>query len=300
MSAGISRLMILSKIVMGGSPVNSAYDGFDHTDSASESHGSNLSHFQEAPMPANTFRSRLKNSERLFGTMITLPCSATAEILSQMGFDWLFIDGEHGPLESAELSMLLTAVAGRSACLFRVEEAQETPIKKALDLGADGIIAPQVNSVAHARNVVRWSRYAPQGSRGVGLARAHGYGFGFQDYVSSANENISVIVQVEHIDAVNCIEETVQIEGIDAILLGPYDLSASMEKMGQINDPEVVAAIGRVTQTCLAAKMPLGMFGITAAHVKPFIDQGYSLIVASVDTLLLGTAARTLLSELKG
>lgn len=250
-------------------------------------------------MPADSFRARLKNSERLFGTMVTLPCSATAEILSQIGFDWLFLDGEHGPLESAELAALLTAIGGRSACLFRVEEAAETPIKKALDLGADGIIAPQVNSAEHARDVVRWSRYAPQGTRGVGLSRAHGYGFGFQDYVASANEKISVVVQVEHIDAVNCIEETVKIEGIDAILLGPYDLSASMGKMGQINDPEVVAAIGRVTETCLAANMPLGIFGVAAAHVKPYIDQGYTLIVAGVDTLLLGTAAKTLLSELK-
>ena len=250
-------------------------------------------------MSAQTFRTRLKNSELLLGTMVTLPCAATAEILSQVGFDWLFLDGEHGPLESAELASLLTAIAGRSACLFRVEEAQETPIKKALDLGADGIIAPQVNSAAHARDVVRWSRYTPEGSRGVGLARAHGYGFGFQEYVANANQNISVVVQVEHIDAVNCIEETVQIDGIDAILLGPYDLSASMGKMGQIDDPEVVAAIGRVTEVCRAASMPLGMFGVTTADVKPYMDQGYTLIVASVDTLLLGTAARTVLSELK-
>jgi 2-dehydro-3-deoxyglucarate aldolase len=250
-------------------------------------------------MSRQTFRTRLKNRERLLGTMVTLPSMATAEILSRVGFDWLFLDGEHGPLESADLAALLIAVSGRSACLVRVAEARETPIKKALDLGADGIIAPQVNSVEHARDVVRWSRYAPSGTRGVGLARAHGYGFEFQDYVKTANDRVSLIVQVEHIDAVNCIEETVGIEGIDAILLGPYDLSASMGKMGQIEDSEVVEAIGRVTRTCLAAGMPLGMFGVTTAHVKPYIEQGYTLIVAGVDTLLLGNAARKTLAELK-
>ena len=127
----------------------------------------------------HNIRARLGGGETLLGTMITLPSPATAEILAGLGFDWLFVDGEHGPLETAQLLGILQAVGDKIACIVRVPAAEEVPIKKVLDLGAAGIIAPQVNTPEQAADVVRFSRYAPEGGRGVGLARAHGYGFGF-------------------------------------------------------------------------------------------------------------------------
>ena len=152
------------------------------------------------------FRARLKRREKLLGTMVTLPCAATAEILADMGFDWLFIDGEHGPLETRELTAILQTVGDRAACLVRVPEAGEVPIKKVLDLGAHGIIVPQVNTAEQAAEVVRFARYAPEGTRGVGLARAQGYGQHFREYLESANREIAVVVQAEHRDAVENIE----------------------------------------------------------------------------------------------
>ncbi len=121
-----------------------------------------------------SFRKRLWARESLIGTMVTLPVPAIAEILAELGFDWLFVDGEHGPLETREILAILQAVGDRVPCLVRVPGAEEPPIKKALDLGAEGIIVPQVNTVAQAASVVRYARYAPAGSRGVGLARAMG------------------------------------------------------------------------------------------------------------------------------
>ncbi|MCA9023737.1 MAG: 2,4-dihydroxyhept-2-ene-1,7-dioic acid aldolase [Planctomycetaceae bacterium] len=246
------------------------------------------------------FRARLKAGETLLGTMVTLPTSAAAEIMSNVGFDWLFIDGEHGPLESAELMVMLQAVSGRSACLYRVPEAAEVPIKKALDLGADGIIAPQVNTPEQAADVVRWSRYAPLGARGVGLARAHGYGLKFPEYMASANEQTTVVVQAEHALAAENIEKTVQVEGIDAVLLGPYDLSASLGQTGKLDHPAVTQAIDHITKTCQAAGIPLGYFGVSADAVRPYMDRGYTLIVAGVDALMLGSAASRLLANLRG
>lgn len=246
-----------------------------------------------------SFRKDLKARKLLLGTMVTLPTAATAEILAGLGFDWLFVDGEHGPLETAEILSILQTVGEKAACLVRVPFADEVHIKKVLDLGAAGIIAPQVNTALHAANVVKWSRYAPLGARGVGLARAHGYGMSFQDYVESANDQVAVVVQAEHKEAVENIEAIVQVEGVDAVLLGPYDLSASLGKMGQIDATEVIEAIEHITQTCLKANMPLGYFGVTAEAVKPYIDKGYTLIVSGVDTLLLGTAARKLLANLR-
>jgi 2-dehydro-3-deoxyglucarate aldolase len=249
---------------------------------------------------ANDFRARLKRREPLLGTMVTLASAASAEVLASLGFDWLFIDGEHGPLETRELAQILQAVSHKTACIVRVPEAAEVPIKKALDLGAHGIIVPQVNSAEQAANVVRWARYAPEGARGVGLARAHGYGVSFREYVSAANREIAVIVQAEHARAVENIEAIVRVPGVDAVLLGPYDLSASLGKMGEIDHPDVVAAIGRVTDVCNAAGMPLGYFGVTAAAVQPYVARGYTLLVAGVDTLYLAAGAKALLKELRG
>ena len=245
------------------------------------------------------FRARLKRREKLLGTMVTLASGASAELLASLGFDWLFVDAEHGPLETRELLEILQAVGDRTACIVRVPEAAELPIKRALDLGAHGIIVPQVNTPEQAANVVRWARYAPEGARGVGLARAHGYGLKFRDYLSSANREIAVVVQAEHARAVENIEEIARVPGVDAVLLGPYDLSASLGLMGEIDHPTVVSAIDRVTEVCIAAGMPLGYFGVTAAAVQPYVARGYSLIVAGVDTLYLAGAAKALLEELR-
>ena len=247
----------------------------------------------------DSFRTRLRSGERLLGTMVTLPTASTAEILADAGFDWLFIDGEHGPLDTSDILGILQAVSHRIACIVRVPACDEVAIKKVLDLGAAGIIVPQVNTAEQAADVVRYARYAPEGSRGVGLARAHGYGFRFDEYVASANADISVIVQAEHRSAVDNIEAIIKVPGVDAVLLGPYDLSASYGKMGQISDPEVLDGIDRITQACQAVQMPLGYFGISFDAVKPWMDKGYSLVVAGVDVLFLGNGARRMFKDLQ-
>ncbi len=244
------------------------------------------------------FKSRLAGGEKLLGSMITLPCPAVAEMLVELGYQWLFVDGEHGPLETAEVLAILQAVGDRVPCVVRVPAAAEVPIKKMLDLGAAGIIAPQVNTAQQAADVVAWSLYAPEGRRGVGLARAHGYGLKFQEYVESANQEVTVIVQAEHAEAVENIEQIAQVPGIDAVLLGPYDLAASLGKMGQVDDPEVTGAIDRITAACQAAGIPLGIFGVTADAIRPYADKGYNLLVAGTDTIFLASAARKMFEDL--
>lgn len=245
------------------------------------------------------FRSRLQRGDLLLGTMATLPSGSTAEILADAGFDWLFIDAEHGPLDAQDLLQILQAVSHRIPCLVRVPGCDEVAIKRALDLGAHGIIVPQVNTAQQAADVVRFARYAPAGARGVGLARAHGYGFRFSEYVAHANDQITVVVQAEHCMAVEHIDAITAVPGIDAVLLGPYDLSASYGHMGQVEHPEVLAGIERVTQACQTAGLPLGYFGVSAEAVKPWIARGYTLIVAGVDVLYLGQGARRMRHELQ-
>ena len=241
------------------------------------------------------FTQRLRQNDLLLGTMLTLPSPELAEMISSCGYDWLFMDGEHGNLSTLDWQRMLQAVAGRSAAIIRVATNSEREIKKILDIGADGIIAPQVNTADEARHVVACCKYPPQGIRGVGLARAQGYGRDFAEYMETANDNIAVIVQAEHIDAVNNIDEIVQVEGIDAVFIGPYDLSASMGLMGQVEHPEVVEAIDRVGRACQRRDISLGYFGTTAESVQDYVHKGYHLICAGTDAgFVVGGAEDTL------
>ncbi|HMB73706.1 MAG TPA: aldolase/citrate lyase family protein, partial [Gammaproteobacteria bacterium] len=227
-----------------------------------------------------SFAARLRRGALLKGTMLTLPCASAAEVLAGAGFDWLFVDAEHGPFDVGDIAAVLQAVGQRSACIVRVPALDGAAIKRTLDLGAAGIIVPQVNTAAHAAEVVHHARYAPQGSRGVGLARAHDYGRDFSGYLERANTDTAVIVQAEHIEAARNIEAIVAVAGIDAVLVGPYDLSASLGCTGQLDHRDVVAAIDRITEHCQAAGMPLGIFGMNAAAVMPLAGRGYTLLVA--------------------
>ena len=245
------------------------------------------------------FAQRLRQNDLLIGTMITLPSPEIAEMVSSCGFDWLFMDGEHGNLSTLDWQRMLQAVAGRSAAIIRVASISEREIKKVLDIGADGIIAPQVNTAEEARHVVACCKYPPRGIRGVGLARAQGYGSYFSDYVKSANTSTAVIIQAEHIDAVESIDEIVQVDGIDAVFIGPYDLSASMGLMGQVDHPDVVAAIDRVGQACQQRGLALGYFATTAEPVQAYIDKGYHLICAGVDAGFVISGAEQVIQTLR-
>jgi 2-dehydro-3-deoxyglucarate aldolase len=245
------------------------------------------------------FRSRLLNDELLLGTMLTLPSPEIAELMAMSGFDWLFMDMEHGLLDIVSCQRMIQATAGRSACIVRVAENSEKEIKKALDIGAHGIIVPKVNSAEEARAVVKYAKYAPQGQRGVGYSRAHGYGLNFSDYVTNANELTTVVVQIEDIKGVEQIDEIVKVPGIDAVFIGPYDLSASMGLMGQVNAPEVLAAMTKVAEAAKSAGISLGYFGLNPETVQDFVAKGYKLITCGTDTFFLTSGAKEVLTKLK-
>jgi 2-keto-3-deoxy-L-rhamnonate aldolase RhmA len=247
----------------------------------------------------NSFRKRLAQGELLIGTIITLPTPEISEILSQSGVDWLFIDLEHSALSIQDAQIILQVASPYVPCIIRIPSNEELWIKKCLDIGASGIIVPQLRGAADAERALRDSRYAPQGSRSVGIGRAHGYGLKFQEYVQSANDEIAVILQIEHIDAVKDIDQILKVPGIECLFVGPYDLSGSMGKIGQINAPDVQEAIAVVKQRADRAHIPLGIFGVTPQAVKPYIEIGYKLIAVSSDAALLGGAAENMIASLK-
>ncbi|MCG3202489.1 MAG: 2-dehydro-3,6-dideoxy-6-sulfogluconate aldolase [Gammaproteobacteria bacterium] len=247
----------------------------------------------------HSFRRRLRERNRLLGTLVSLPSPEVAEILAAAGFEWLFLDGEHGPLDCLTAQRMIQAVGDRCPCLLRIPLAAEIEVKRALDIGAAGIIVPQVSTAEQAARIVRWCRYPPAGSRGVGIARAHGYGGYFGDYVQGANDEISVVVQIEHIDAVANVGSIVEVAGVDAVFVGPYDLSASMGLMGQVSHAEVIAAISIVRDACTRRQMPLGIFSLDPRALGPYLEQGFSLIAAGCDSAYILGGGRDALAQMR-
>jgi 2-keto-3-deoxy-L-rhamnonate aldolase RhmA len=243
---------------------------------------------------ASEFRRRLIDRQPLVGSMVTLSSPEVVELLGGCGLDWLFIDAEHSPMEPRDIQPLLQASS--LPCLIRTKDADVGTIKKALDIGPAGLIVPQVNSREQAESVVAASRYAG-GGRGVGLARAHGYGTAFADYIREADRSHAIVVQAEHRTAVENIEEIAATEGVDGVLVGPYDLSASLGLLGQVDHPDVLAAIARVRDACRELGKPVGFFGATPSAVAQAIAEGCTLIVVGVDTVMLASRAQEVARE---
>ncbi len=245
------------------------------------------------------FRARLGRHEPLYGTLVSLAAPEVAELLAACGFDWLFLDMEHGALDIRALQSLLQA-AGATPCLIRVPALEEAWVKRCLDLDPAGLIVPQVRSRADAERAVRFSRYPPAGERSVGLSRAHRWGLRFQSYVAGANEAVTLVLQIEHVDAVNDIDAILEVGGVDACFVGPFDLSNSLGITGQVDHPAVQGAIERVRTACQAAGRPLGIFGATPEAVRPYLNRGFSLIAVAMDATLMSQAARAVVAALKG
>lgn len=243
-----------------------------------------------------SFAARLRSRERLLGTVVTLPSPEVAEILRDAGFDWLFIDMQHAPLGALEVQRL--AMAARLPCLVGLADAGAAAIGRVLDCGVTGVVAPDVRSASQAGEIVARCKYPPLGARGVGLARAQGYGMGFAEYIGDANDETVVVLQIEHIDAVHEIEAIVAAPGVNALFASPYDLSASIGKPGHLSDGEVLTAIGRVRQVCEEAQLPLGVFCSDLVTARRYAAQGCTPLAVGLDTVLLGGAARDVVQSL--
>ena len=199
----------------------------------------------------NPIKKALKEGKVTIGSWITIGHPIVAEIMAQAGFDWLTIDMEHSAItiEKAQELIQIIQLSG-VAPLVRVSENNPTIIKRVLDAGAYGVIVPMVNSAKDAEKAVKAVKYPPVGSRGVGLARAQGYGFDFDEYAATINEESIVIVQIEHIDAVNSLDSILSVKGVDGCIIGPYDLSGSLGVPGNFQHPQVLAALKSVEETC--------------------------------------------------
>jgi len=183
--------------------------------------------------------------------------------------------------------------------IVRVPCNEDAWIKRILDTGCNGLMIPMVLTAEDARRAVNSAFYPPRGARSVGLSRAHKYGLGFNDYILNANDKLTLLIQVEHIEAVNNLDEILEVEGISGIFIGPYDLSASLGMTGEVDSERVQAEIRIIKTKCKEAGIPWGIFGMTPGSIKKEIEEGCTFALCGIDSVFLSQQAQFIIAELK-
>lgn len=242
-----------------------------------------------------SLKDKLRNNELTIGSWITLGHSAIAEIMAKAGFDWLTIDLEHSVITIKEAEDLIRTIdlCGVSP-LVRLTSNDEDQIKRVMDAGSHGIIVPNIKSSKEAEKAVASVKYPPVGKRGVGLARAQQYGNNFEGHWKWLEDESVVIVQIEHIDAVNDLEAILSTEGVDGYIMGPFDLTASMGIPGQFEHPDFIAAMEKVKSVAKKLNKTGGIHIIkpNKDELNQRIDEGYKFLAYSLDTIMIDTSCR--------
>jgi 2-dehydro-3-deoxyglucarate aldolase/4-hydroxy-2-oxoheptanedioate aldolase len=216
-------------------------------------------------------------------------------MLSRVGLDWLWIDTEHTAITLDNAVAMLQATNGSNiSTVIRVPWNDKTLIKRALDIGPDGILVPLINTAEEVEAAVRAMKYPPSGERGAGLGRAQCYGMHMGEYLETANDEVILIAQIEHVTAVENIDEIVRVKGLDWVMIGALDLSGSMGKLGQTDDPEVEAAVQKVLAACKEVGLPCGIVAIGPEAANRRIAEGFTALIVGIDVLFVhGAAAAT-------
>ncbi|SDL18451.1 HpcH/HpaI aldolase family protein [Aliiruegeria lutimaris] len=243
------------------------------------------------PAPKNTFKARLKSGDCQIGLWLGLGDASVAELAAQTGFDWLVIDGEHGPNGLRDVLAQLRAVGNSCAAVVRTRDDNRAEIKQMLDLGAQTLLIPMIESADQAREAVRSVRYPPEGARGVGaaLARASGYNT-IPDYLTSANAEICLLLQVESIAGIAALDEILAVEGVDGVFVGPADLAADMGYLGQPGAAEVQALVSQTLARIRSAGRAAGILTSDRKLAAGYAETGVAFLAVGSDvgTLLAG------------
>mmetsp|Transcript_5404 Transcript_5404/g.7806 ORF Transcript_5404/g.7806 Transcript_5404/m.7806 type:complete len:259 (+) Transcript_5404:72-848(+) len=246
-----------------------------------------------------SLRQSLIHGGKAFGSLILSNSPVVAELMAHVGYDFLLVDHEHSPTGIGSGQAILQAIntAPNTEPIVRLPCNDPVYMKKVLDSMKlpGGVLVPMVDTPEMARKVVESTRYPLQGIRGAAVPVVRGSGWGLEeDYLKQCNEDLLVMVQVETVDGVDNIEEIAGVDGVDLVFLGPYDLSASIGKLGQFDDPEVIKLINDAEKKI--RKAPNCLLGGFRAPGRPidemFGEGGYSLVAGSIDVALLREAAR--------
>lgn len=244
-------------------------------------------------MPVNAFKAALARGESRIGLFLGLANAYTAEVVATAGFDWLLIDGEHGPNDLRSILAQLQALAPYPVSpVVRTVDHDSARIKQLLDGGVQTLMVPMVENAAQAAALVRAMRYPPAGIRGVGTAMARAARWnGVGDYFARADGEMCLIVQIESVAALANLPEILAVPGVDAVFVGPSDLAASMGHLGNPGHPEVRAAVSRALGQIAGAGKAAGVFSADPAAAAAYREEGATFLLVGVDALLLRNAA---------
>jgi len=242
-----------------------------------------------------TLKHKLRSGRATLGGWVTLGHAAIGEILAAAGFDFVVVDLEHSVITLEHAAELIRAIDAQAvAPLVRLTANDANLAKRVMDAGAHGIIVPSVNSVAEARQAVQMVRYGPHGVRGVGLARAQGYGARFKEYFAWQLAEPVVVVQIEHVAALAALGDILRVPGVDAFLVGPYDLSCSLGHPGEFEHPDYARAMDAIREAGWTTGVPGGLHVVEPdlAALRRAHADGYRFLAYGVDIRFLDVAAR--------
>ncbi len=253
------------------------------------------------PAPINMFKRALAGDKPLFGCWLSLADAGAAEIVGSTGFDWVLIDGEHAPNDIRSIRAQLSALQNSpSPALVRVPVGETWLIKQVLDVGAQTIMVPMVESAEQARELVRACSYPPTGTRGVGAAAARATRFGaIRDYVSTADDQICLLVQVESRAGIAALDEILAVDGVDGVFIGPADLSTDMGFMANVDAPEVQDTIRDALERIAAAGKAPGIMSL-GDKTPVYLDAGAKFLAVGIDVVLLVKGARDMVAKWQG
>ncbi len=253
------------------------------------------------PPPTNTFKKALADGKTVIGCWLSLANTFTTEAMGATGFDWLLIDSEHAPNDIRSLREQLIALdSSVSSAVIRVPIGETWIIKQVLDIGAQTILVPMVESVEEARELVRACRYPPKGIRGVGYATTRAGGFGtIPDYGKTADAEICLLVQVENRAGLAALDDILEVEGIDGVFIGPADLSADLGHMSDMMHPEMQKIIMGSIEKIAASGKAAGILSLSDEMTQSALDAGARFVAVGIDMVVLTSNARALSSKWK-
>ncbi|MCV9967345.1 HpcH/HpaI aldolase/citrate lyase family protein [Pararhizobium sp. BT-229] len=248
------------------------------------------------PAPKNTFKAAIRQDQFQLGLWVALASPYAAEVVSGSGYDWLLIDGEHGPNDIPLLSAQIAAVArSGSHPMVRLPIGETWMIKQVLDTGAQTLLIPMVESVEQAQALVRAVRYPPHGIRGVGAALGRASHFSrIGDYLETANDEICLIVQIESRAGLAALDDIAALDGVDGLFIGPSDLAADMGFLGQPGHPKVTAAIKDAFERIKKAGKARGIMTLSLDQARLYRDMGANFMAIGTDVTLLVNATTRL------
>lgn len=226
------------------------------------------------------------------GSWMQIPNSSIAEIIGKAGYDWVAVDLEHGSISIQQLPDIFRSLElGETLPLVRLAKGSSKDCKQALDAGAGGVIVPMIESAQQLENVRNSCNWPPAGSRGVGFSRANLYGKYFDDYSREAQSPI-LVAMIESLTAVDNLEEIIKVKGLDAILVGPYDLSASMGLTARFDHPEFIKVLNKLLTVTASFNFPCGIHVVepSTRDLKLRIKEGYKFIAYSIDSVFLNSS----------